>query len=88
MLTIGSAVLPTAVALAASGDVFAQASSTALEEIVVTARRSEESLQSVPVTVTAFNEVDIRRKGIFNIEDIQLAALVNILGIFIRQFQW
>lgn len=45
-----------------------------LEEVVVTARRTQESLQSIPVSVTAIGEADLRRKGISNLEDIQLAT--------------
>jgi iron complex outermembrane recepter protein len=40
------------------------AASDELEEIVVTARKREESLQSVPVTVDAFTEQTIRSAGI------------------------
>lgn len=45
-----------------------------LEEVVVSARRTEESLQSVPVSVTAISSVDLQRKGISTLEDIQLAT--------------
>lgn len=37
---------------------------SAIEDIVVTARRREESLQSAPVTVTAFSETQLLEKGI------------------------
>jgi iron complex outermembrane recepter protein len=40
-----------------------------LEEIVVTARRREESFQDVPVTITAFTENDIRSAGIERPQD-------------------
>ena len=40
-----------------------------LEEIVVTARRREESFQDVPVTMTAFSEEDIRSAGIERPQD-------------------
>ena len=40
-----------------------------LEEIIVTARQREESLQDVPVTVTAFTQNDIERAGIERAED-------------------
>jgi iron complex outermembrane receptor protein len=33
-------------------------------EIIVTARRRQESLQSTPVTITAFNDETLRAKGI------------------------
>ena len=47
------------------------ASSTGLEEIVVTARRREEKLQTVPVAVTAFTAADIQNKQIESSSDLQ-----------------
>ena len=41
-----------------------------LEEIIVTARKREESLQDVPVSITAFTEKAIEEKGIESIYDI------------------
>src|SRR3954447_25905251 len=46
-------------------------SGTALEEIVVTARRKEEKLQSIPVAVTALTPVEIQNKGIESSSDLQ-----------------
>ncbi|MGD2166748.1 MAG: TonB-dependent receptor [Gammaproteobacteria bacterium] len=40
-----------------------------LEEVVVTARRRNESFQDVPVTITAFSEQDIRNAGIERPQD-------------------
>ena len=40
-----------------------------LEEIIVTARRREESAQDVPVTMTTFGEDDIRSAGIERPQD-------------------
>lgn len=40
-----------------------------LEEVVVTARKREESLQEVPLAVTAFSAEQIAREGIKDIED-------------------
>ena len=56
-------------ALTATPEAFAQQVSQAtagsgLEEIVVTARRREELIQSVPVAITAFSAEDIREKRI------------------------
>jgi len=42
-----------------------------LEEVVVTARRREEKLQSVPVSVTALSGLDIERKRIQSIANLQ-----------------
>lgn len=44
--------------------------SAALEEVVVTARKVEESLQDVPITVTAFTAADLEAKGVSNISEI------------------
>lgn len=47
-------------------------SSSGLEEIIVTARKVEESLQTVPVSVTAFTAEAIRRQRIEGIADLAL----------------
>lgn len=41
-----------------------------MDEVVVTARKTEESLQDVPMSVTAFTQQEIERKGITNIADV------------------
>ncbi len=66
-----SAVL-SGVALLASGQVAAQQSASAqamLEEIVVTARRREENLQDLPLSIAAINADAIEAQGILSIED-------------------
>jgi iron complex outermembrane receptor protein len=45
-------------------------SGSGLEEIVVTARRKEEKLQSVPIAITAFSQTDIEQKHIQQISDL------------------
>ena len=45
-----------------------------LEEIVVTARKREESLQDIPISVTAFTADQIDRAGFKTLEDISLAT--------------
>lgn len=45
-----------------------------LEEIVVTARKREESLQDVPVAVTAFSASDMERRGFSGLDDIAAAT--------------
>jgi iron complex outermembrane receptor protein len=47
------------------------ASSTGLEEVVVTARRREEKLQTVPVAVTAFTGAEIQKQNIESSSDLQ-----------------
>lgn len=41
-----------------------------LEEIVVTARLREQSLQSVPLAISAFGEADLRERGIESLADL------------------
>lgn len=46
-----------------------ETTTTALEEIVVTSRRVQESLQETPISVSAFRAEDIEQLGIANIGD-------------------
>ncbi len=41
-----------------------------IEEITVTARRREERLQEVPLSITAFSALDIESKSLFNLKDL------------------
>lgn len=66
---VGSLAAAVAAALAAS-PASAQGASLVLDEITVTARKRDESLLEVPLTVTAFSESDIERIGIRSLEDI------------------
>jgi iron complex outermembrane receptor protein len=52
----------------------AQDSGLVLEEIIVTARKREESLQETPVAVTAFNETALRDAGVRNLYDLNEVA--------------
>ncbi|HSN72832.1 MAG TPA: TonB-dependent receptor plug domain-containing protein [Steroidobacteraceae bacterium] len=72
---IRSVLLIPAVALVAPAVVQAQSQSPGagvLEEIVVTARKREESLQEVPIAVTAFSEQKLEAIGMRSLEDIAL----------------
>jgi iron complex outermembrane receptor protein len=57
-----------------AGDQAAVAATNVLEEITVTARRKEESLQSVPVSVTAFSAESLREKSISTTQDLQMST--------------
>jgi len=48
----------------------AASTGSGLEEIVVTARRREEKLQSVPITITAFTAADLVEKNITSAQDL------------------
>ena len=41
-----------------------------LEEIVVTARKREENLQDVPLSISAFNAEAIRERGIVTVDEL------------------
>lgn len=77
------AILPTVIAaLAAPETLYAQsASERALEEVVVTARKREESLQETPVAVTALNGDALRAAQIGNMEDL----VKNVPGLTARE---
>ena len=69
-----TALICTAAGFTASlaGEVMAQ--SLALEEIVVTARKREESIQDIPVVVTAYSAEELSRRGAGELEDIAAAT--------------
>lgn len=52
----------------------ADGDSVALDEIVVTARKRQESIQEVPLSVTAFNAKDMEQRGYSGLEDIAAAT--------------
>jgi len=56
--------------LAEPGAAAAAAESRGLEEIVVTARLREQSLQSVPLSIAAFGEQDLQDRGIASLEEL------------------
>lgn len=66
-----AALAVSALALLIAGDAAAQvAGGTALEEIVVTARRREENLQSVPIAITAFTQEDLDMRRAVALRDV------------------
>ena len=60
-------------ALTASRALAQETSESILEEIIVTAaKRGDQNLQSVPVTITAFSSESLQQRALNNIEDISL----------------
>ena len=43
---------------------------TQLEEVVVSARKREENLQSVPLAITAITETELQRRSIRDLKDV------------------
>jgi iron complex outermembrane receptor protein len=70
-------------AASAQGDKESASGGNGLEEIVVTARRREERVQSVPLAITAFSQADIEQKHIEKVSD--LGRTVPSLAISISQ---
>jgi iron complex outermembrane receptor protein len=66
----GRTALASAVALAAGLGLPALGQAQELSEVVVTARRVEEKLKEVPVSVTAFDSATIAAAGITNLQDV------------------
>lgn len=52
----------------------ADGEATQLDDVVVTARKRQESLQEVPLSVTAYNAPDMERRGFTGLEDIARAT--------------
>ncbi len=69
LASLGAVPLP-GVGQAAAQEVIRNAPVRALENVVVTARRVEESLQETPVAVTAFSRMDLERRGIEDVTDL------------------
>ena len=69
--TFRIAALSAAVGFSAAGTSVPAFSQTILEEIIVTARQQEETLQDVPVAVSALGQEDLER---YNVRDLQDAA--------------
>ena len=59
--------LSTAFAATVAGEALAQAT---LEEVVVTARKRDESLQEVPLAITALTSAEIERRSIRDLKDV------------------
>jgi len=68
VVSLGASALAGQTAIAQSGGATAQAPS--LEEVVVTARKREESLQDVPLPVTALTEADISNRQVSSLDDV------------------
>ena len=49
---------------------FGQQTGAMLEEIVVTARKREESLQDAPISISVFNERDLEARSVQTVADI------------------
>ncbi len=56
-------------------------SDTILQQVIVTARRQKENLQSVPVAVTAFSGEELAQKSVTQVYDLQ----GDVPGLFIQQ---
>ena len=60
----------------------AQGSGLALEEVIVTAQKREQTLQDVPISVSAFSNEMLQTMGIDELEDLG----ANVPNLFINGF--
>jgi iron complex outermembrane receptor protein len=72
--TIKSRLAVTSIASVLAMAMAAPVYSQALEEIVVTARKREENLKEIPLSISAFSAKDIEEQGFKGLEDIATAA--------------
>ncbi|TLZ44452.1 MAG: TonB-dependent receptor, partial [Gammaproteobacteria bacterium] len=68
----GAAVSAPGPAASTSGSMSANASTDQLQEVIVTARRRSESLQQVPVAVSAIDAETLQRQDVQTLTDLQL----------------
>ena len=74
-------ILPSPVVFGQTAAVQAERDTSGLEEIVVTARRREEKLQSVPIAITAFSEDALRKNSVTAVQDLQHSVpSLQVLG--------
>ena len=80
-----------ALAVAVMGTAYAQDTgpegvqqSSGLEEVIVTARKREESIQEVPVNVSAMGEQQIREKDVTNLEGPEKGDTYSTLVLLIQ----
>ena len=66
------ALISTSPSLAQEAEEMEAGASSASNVILVTARKIEESIQDVPISISAFSAEDIKAKSIADLEDVAL----------------
>ncbi len=73
--------------LGGAGQALAQQQSGSLDEVVVTARKTEERLIDVPLAITAISDKAIEERGIRNLDDVAAntpgLTFSNVIGEFL-----
>ena len=64
-----------------TGTVKSQALTNQIEEIIVTAQKTEQNLQDVPIAVSAFDSDAIALKQLDNFMDVQLAIILTLSNL-------
>src|SRR5689334_20503062 len=72
-LWLGAGMVPAAAQTATQNGTLA-ASNTGLETVIVTARKRAEDAQTVPISITAFNQDELNRLSVVTIQDLKYAA--------------
>jgi iron complex outermembrane recepter protein len=69
-LWLAATVIAAALGASPAGAQEAAAPAAALEEVVVTARKREESLQDAPLSIHAFTAVELEERGVESLADL------------------
>ena len=72
VLYLSTASLAVAAILVAAQPSEAQAQSASDSDIIVTARRTEERLQDVPISITVFNQQQLSNRNVVNSQDLAI----------------
>ena len=73
-ITTARTLLAVGVLAAGGGKAIAQSDNLALEEVIVTAQKREQSVQDIPIAISAFDAATIERQRITRVTDISLYA--------------
>ena len=73
-ITTARTLLAAGVLAATGGQAIAQSDNLALEEVIVTAQKREQSVQDIPIAISAFDAATIERQRITRVTDISLYA--------------
>ena len=81
--TLVGLAVPGAVHAQSAGSAPAAQSQSGIEQVIVTARRREENLEQVPISVSALGEQQLRERNVFSQSDLQIA----VPGLTLRETQ-
>ena len=78
-IAFGIACMSAGVSFAADAPKAAAAATAGIEEVIITARKTEESVQAVPVSVTALSSAALEKQAVLSVADLRTA----VPGLFV-----